>query len=93
MPNRGSSLPQVLRGLNRFLDEPFGKTAVSGAASANPLQYTGRESDGTGLYYYRARYYSPTFQRFISEDPLGFAGGDVNLYAYVGNSPTEVGRR
>ncbi|HEX6291760.1 MAG TPA: RHS repeat-associated core domain-containing protein [Herpetosiphonaceae bacterium] len=68
--------------------DPFGNTTASGAPNANASQYTGRENDGTGLYYYRARYYSPTFQRFISEDPMGFAGGDVNLYAYVGNSPT-----
>jgi RHS repeat-associated protein len=38
--------------------------------------------------YCRARYYHPTLQRFISEDPIGFAGGDINLYAYVWNSPT-----
>jgi RHS repeat-associated protein len=37
--------------------------------------------------YCRARYYHPGLQRFISEDPIGFAGGDVNLYSYVGNSP------
>lgn len=67
--------------------EPFGNTSVSGAASGNSSQYTGRENDGTGLYYYRARYYSPKLQRFISEDPIGFAGGDTNLYAYVGNDP------
>lgn len=67
--------------------EPFGQTGSGGAASSNPSQYTGRENDGTGLYYYRARYYSPTLQRFISEDPIGFAGGDTNLYAYVSNSP------
>ncbi len=35
----------------------------------------------------RARYYDPRVGRFISEDPLGFDGGDVNLYAYVGNNP------
>src|SRR4030095_4557155 len=29
----------------------------------------------------------PDLQRFISEDPIGFAGGDVSLYAYVRNSP------
>lgn len=40
--------------------------------SSNPFQYTGRENDGTGVYYYRARYYSPTLQRFISEDLLSF---------------------
>lgn len=68
--------------------DPFGNTTSSGASSTSSYQYTGRENDGTGLYFYRARYYNPTLQRFISEDPIGFAGGDANLYAYVGNSPT-----
>jgi RHS repeat-associated protein len=67
--------------------DPFGKTTASGVASTNAFKYTGREDDGTGLYYYRARYYHPGLQRFISEDPIGFEGGDVNLYGYVGNSP------
>jgi RHS repeat-associated protein len=67
--------------------EPFGKTIATGAASTNAFKYTGREDDGTGLYYYRARYYHPGLQRFISQDPIGFDGGDVNLYAYVGNDP------
>jgi uncharacterized protein RhaS with RHS repeats len=35
----------------------------------------------------RARYYDPYVGRFISEDPIGFAGGDVNLYLYVSNNP------
>jgi RHS repeat-associated protein len=38
--------------------------------------------------YSWARYYHPGLQRFISEDPIGFDGGDPNLYAYVGNMPT-----
>jgi len=38
--------------------------------------------------YYRARYYHPGLQRFIGEDPIGFAGGDMNLYSYVFNQPT-----
>ena len=67
--------------------EPFGQTATTGA-SGNPLRYTGREDDSTGLYFYRARYYSAGLQRFLSEDPLDSRGGDVNLYAYVGNRPT-----
>lgn len=37
--------------------DPFGKTSINGT-STNPFQYTGRENDGTNLYYYRARYYS-----------------------------------
>lgn len=67
--------------------EAFGKTITVGAASTNSFQFTGRENDGTGLFHYRARYYHPTLQRFISEDPIGFAGGDLNLYAYVMNDP------
>ena len=51
-------------------------------------QYTGREYDAdTGLYYYRNRWYDSETGRFISEDPIGFAGGDINLYGYVGNNP------
>jgi hypothetical protein len=37
--------------------------AIGGSANANSYQFTGRENDGTSLYYYRARYYSPTAQR------------------------------
>lgn len=53
----------------------------------HPYQFTGRENDGTALYYYRARYYSPTFQRFIAQYPIGFVGGDSDLYAYVRENP------
>ncbi|WP_405087575.1 RHS repeat-associated core domain-containing protein [Microbispora sp. NBC_01389] len=67
--------------------DPYGNATVSGDPEGNALTYTGRENDGTGLMYYRARYYSPTLQRFISEDPIGVAGG-TNLYAYAANSPT-----
>lgn len=56
--------------------------------SSNRSQYTGRENEGNGLYFLRARYYSPTLGRFINEDPLGVAGGDVNSYAYVLDNPT-----
>ena len=53
----------------------------------NPYMFTGRRFDSeTGLYYYRARYYSPQLRRFIEPDPIGFEGG-MNLYAYVGNDP------
>jgi len=68
----------------------FGATSSTGSAGSNPSQYTGRENDGTGLYYYRSRYYSPGLQRFISEDRIGFKGGDVNLYAYVRNDPINL---
>lgn len=50
--------------------------------------FTGRErDDATGLMYYRARFYDPKVGRFTSEDPIGFGGGDINLYGYVRNRP------
>jgi RHS repeat-associated protein len=71
--------------------EPFGSTSTSVTANGNPYQFTGRELDpNSGLYFMRNRYYSPTLQRFLSPDPSGLAGGDANLYAYVGNDPTNL---
>ncbi|WP_217333072.1 RHS repeat-associated core domain-containing protein [Rhodanobacter sp. C05] len=69
--------------------DPYGNATQTNnsAGFTNPYQYTGREADGPGLYYYRARYYSPELGRFISEDPMGFAGGQLNFYAYVGDDP------
>jgi RHS repeat-associated protein len=58
----------------------------AGDTLAGPA-FTGREWDPEiGLYYYRARYYDPHLGRFISEDPIGFRGGE-NFYAYVGGNP------
>jgi RHS repeat-associated protein len=71
--------------------ESFGRTTANGPLNSSSYQYTGRENDGTGLYYYRARYYHPALQRFISEDPIEFASGDVNFYAYVGGNPINYG--
>jgi RHS repeat-associated protein len=76
--------------------EPYGRVTdnqpscnTASTCDSDPNQYTGRENDGTGLNYNRARYYNPTLQRFISQDPLSFASGDTNLYAYVQNQPTQ----
>lgn len=65
--------------------DPYGGTS-SDAASTNVFQYAGRENDGLGLYFNRARYYKPKWGKFISQDPIGLAGGD-NIYAYVGGNP------
>jgi hypothetical protein len=42
------------------------------------------------MYYYRARYYAPGVGCFVSEDPLGFAGGETNLYRYAQNNPANL---
>jgi RHS repeat-associated protein len=51
------------------------------------FQYTGQIWLGElGMYYYKARIYSPTLGRFLQTDPVGYEGG-VNLYAYIGDDP------
>ncbi len=53
--------------------------------------YTGRDWDtDTGLQNNRARWYDPANGRFLSQDPIGFAAADANLYRYVGNQVTNA---
>ncbi|MEM7478572.1 MAG: RHS repeat-associated core domain-containing protein, partial [Planctomycetota bacterium] len=64
---------------------------TSGDTSAFRYLYTSREHDpDTGLQYNRARWYDAATGRWLSQDPLGFAAGDVNLYRYVGNGSTNA---
>ena len=68
--------------------DSFGNPIAATGAISNPFLYTAREFDlETGLYYYRARYYDSTIGRFLSEDPLQYAGGR-NFFVYVGSNPT-----
>jgi RHS repeat-associated protein len=50
-----------------------------------PLRFPGQYADeATGLHYNTFRYYDPDVGRFITQDPIGLAGGE-NLYAYAPN--------
>lgn len=58
-----------------------------GASNMGRFQYTGQAYIAElGLYYYKARFYSPELKRFLQADPIGYAGG-MNLYGYVGGDP------
>jgi len=76
--------------VNSYSYEPFGQVLAQQETVAQPFKFVGRfgvMAEPNGIYYMRARYYDPSVGRFISEDPLGFGGGDVNFFAYVLNDP------
>ena len=81
--------------VERYKYDVFGKptiydannTQISQSTVGNPYMFTGRRyDDETGLYYYRARYYSPNIGRFLQHDPLGYVDG-MNLYTYCKANP------
>ncbi len=76
--------------INQYRYDPFGNIINQSETIPQPFTFVGQYgvmTEPNGFYYMRARYYDPQVGRFISEDPIGFDGGDVNLYAYVGNNP------
>jgi RHS repeat-associated protein len=68
---------------------PYGTLlrATGPMALANPIRFSSEYQDEvTGLVYYGYRYYAPETRRWLSKDPIGFAGG-LNLYGFVGGDP------
>lgn len=77
--------------LNRYAYTPFGVPLLHEQSVSNPFTWGGglgvlRESDD--LYFMRARYYSASLGRFLTSDPRGLSGGDMNFYAYAAGHPT-----
>ena len=68
--------------------DEYGNPPLDGSGhnlNSGRFQYTGQAwLPELGLYYYKARLYSPTLGRFLQPDPIGYAGDGPNLYAYVG---------
>ena len=74
--------------VSRFAYGAYGQAEVALDTLAQPYRYTGREYDTeTGLHHYRARAYDAATGRFLQEDPIWFAAGDLNVYRYTWNNP------
>ncbi len=75
---------------NAYMYEPFGKVMTQTGTVRNPFTYVGAfgvMDEGNGIYYMKNRYYDANTGKFLQKDLIGFAGGQTNLYAYVGNNP------
>jgi len=73
----------------RISYSPYGERTVESGTVNTPFCFNGQYgvmTESNGLLSMQARYYSPIFRRFLSEDPAGLAGG-INLFAYTGGDP------
>jgi RHS repeat-associated protein len=85
------AMPGCATGVNcqTLVYAEYGNLSSASTGTGVPYRFTGRRFDAeTGLYYYRARYYTPGLGRFMQMGPIG-TKDDLNLYAYVGNDPLD----
>jgi len=81
--------------VKRYRFDPWGNLEAQWGAEPNHYLFTGKEKDGSGFYYFGARYYNPRLGRFVTPDPqllnpLALNLKDpqtLNLYSYVANNP------
>jgi RHS repeat-associated protein len=92
---RATLIPDILGSLIGALDATSGSLTKFGyqtfgesTSATGSFRYTAQriDSETSGIYYYRARMYQPTWGRFMQVDPTNSSLG-TNLYAYVNNDP------
>jgi RHS repeat-associated protein len=85
--HQGSIVAQADCWGNRTAVNSYDEWGINGTNNTGRFQYTGQMwMPEIGMYYYKARMYSPTLGRFMQTDPIGYDGG-LNIYAYVLDDP------
>jgi RHS repeat-associated protein len=75
---------------DKYAYNAYGETIYHTGTTENHARFVGGEGyfdDLNGLRLLGHRYYDPQLKRFLTQDPIGLAGGDLNFYAYCGNNP------
>jgi len=68
--------------------DPWGRITMDTNPGFQPFAYTGGLYDlDTGLQNFGQREYDPRTARWMTRDPIGFDGGQFNLYEYSGSDP------
>ena len=76
---------------SRVLDMDGNVIEETGNKGMVPFLFQGQYYDcETGLAYNRFRYYDPKTGNYISQDPIGLAGGNPTLYGYVFDPNTQI---
>lgn len=78
---------------NRYAYLPWGQFMANSGSVASPFSFLGQHGvvdDGANLFHMHGRNYDPGIGRFISNDPLGLAGGDTNVRHFVATRPSNA---
>lgn len=80
--------PETSQILQEIEYDENGNFTLNTNPSFQPITFAGGLYDtDTKLIRFGARDYDPSIGRWTTKDPIGFNGGDTNLYAYVNGDP------